>query len=39
MQNENSSLGSKVSDSRKKLGLSQEALAEKVPYNGLKKDP
>ncbi len=30
MQNENSSLGSKVSDSRKKLGLSQEALAEKA---------
>ena len=30
MQNNNSSLGSKVSDSRKKLGLSQEALAEKA---------
>ncbi len=30
MQNENLSLGSKVSDSRKKLGLSQEALAEKA---------
>ncbi len=30
MQDNNSSLGSKVSDSRKKLGLSQEALAEKA---------
>ncbi len=30
MQHNNSSLGSKVSDSRKKLGLSQEALAEKA---------
>ena len=30
MQNENSSLGSKLRDSRKKLGLSQEALAEKA---------
>lgn len=30
MQNENSSLGNKVRDSRKKLGLSQEALAEKA---------
>lgn len=30
MQSENSNLGSKVRDSRKKLGLSQEALAEKA---------
>ncbi|OUR91919.1 hypothetical protein A9Q87_08950 [Flavobacteriales bacterium 34_180_T64] len=30
MQNGNSSLGTKISDSRKKLGLSQEALAEKA---------
>jgi len=30
MQNENSNLASNVSDSRKKLGLSQEALAEKA---------
>ncbi len=30
MQNNNISLGSKISDSRKKLGLSQDALAEKA---------
>ncbi|OUS00136.1 hypothetical protein A9Q86_11900 [Flavobacteriales bacterium 33_180_T64] len=30
MQNENSNLGQKISDSRKTLGLSQEALAEKA---------
>ena len=30
MQNENPSLGNKISDSRKKLGLSQEALAEQA---------
>ncbi len=30
MQNNNSSLGSKVSDSRKRLGLSQDALADKA---------
>ena len=30
MQNENSNLANKVSDSRKKMGLSQEALAEKA---------
>ncbi|MBL4642156.1 MAG: helix-turn-helix domain-containing protein [Flavobacteriaceae bacterium] len=30
MQNENSSLGIIINDSRKKLGLSQEALAEKA---------
>lgn len=30
MQNENPSLGTKISDSRKKLGLSQEALAEQA---------
>ncbi len=30
MQNDNSSLGNKIGDSRKKLGLSQDALAEKA---------